>query len=166
MPEQDIPQQKTNWILYAITIIISFVIMYLLIGNITLVSSFLPLESLTIVYIFVSITSLIMGLITGFILNKITKTNKAFLIGNLAVSILSAIVISIQYFIIQNLTSQFQSLAMEENISAQAANGGLQIMVSLFSSFPNPIIASLLILILFNIVPVILFIKRKNKLNN
>jgi len=151
MPQQNIPTQKpiqeTNLIIYIITIIISSLVLLLLNGSLVLSINFLPLTSFTVVYVFISIISLVIGLITGFILNKIAKTNRLLLSGNLIISILSAVIISIYLF-------------MQKRVAEQIADLGTS-LAGMFGPTPNPMLVGVLMIVFFNVVPLILFFKRK-----
>lgn len=50
-------KQKTNWILYTITVIISFGLLAFLNASLSLSTSFLPLPSFAIIYVLISIFS-------------------------------------------------------------------------------------------------------------
>jgi len=105
IPPQTIP--KTNWALYTITIIISIVILLLLNGGLTLSASFLGLTSFTTLFVFISLISLVIGLISGFILNKIAKSNKSFLLGTSITSFLCATMVSIYLSVQKKLAEKF-----------------------------------------------------------
>jgi len=111
IPPQTIP--KTNWVLYTITIIISIVILLLLNGGLTLSASFLGLTSFTTLFVFISLISLVIGLISGFILNKIAKSNKSFLLGTSITSFLCATMVSIYLSVQKKLAEKLATLETE-----------------------------------------------------
>tara|TARA_Y100000310_G_C20672265_1_gene810918 strand:- start:172 stop:717 length:546 start_codon:yes stop_codon:yes gene_type:complete len=151
MEEQNMYQEKTNWILYTIIVVISFVILLLLNGGLSLSTSF-GLFTLTIVYFLVSALSLVIGLITGLILNKVAKSNKALIVGGSIISFLTATIISIFLSVQNKLSEQMQ--AFEE--------GGIGLS-GLFEGHPNPILIGILTIIFFNLTFVIIFMRKEQK---
>jgi hypothetical protein len=145
-------ENKIKWILYTITLIISFGILMLLNGTLALSTSFLGLASLTTIYVLISIFSVIIGLPTAFILNKIIKSNKALIMGCSIVSFLTATIIAI--------TLSVQTSLAEQMAAFEVAGMGL---IEMFGSMPNPILTGVLIIIFFNITPIIIFFRKQEK---
>jgi len=152
IPPQTIP--KTNWALYTITIIISIVILLLLNGGLTLSASFLGLTSFTTLFVFISLISLVIGLISGFILNKIAKSNKSFLLGTSITSFLCATMVSIYLSVQKKLAEKLATLETE---GFGGSLGGL------FGETPNPLLTGSLIIVFFNITPLILYLRKEEK---
>jgi len=152
MDEQNIYQEKTNWVLYTVIVVISFVILLLLNGGLSLSTSF-GLLTLTMVYFLVSALSLVIGLITGLILNKVAKSNKALIVGGSIVSFLTATTISI-FLSVQNKLSE----------QMQAFEGEWMGLSGLFEGIPNPILIGILTIIFFNLTFVIIFMRKEQKL--
>lgn len=148
IPSQIIP--KTNWALYTITVIISFAILILLNGGLTLSTSFLGLTSFTALFVFISLSSFIIGLIDGFILNKIAKSNKSFLWGTSIISFLCATIVSVYLSVQRKLVEKLANL--------ETAGFG-----DLFGETPNPLLTGFLVIIFFNIIPLILYLKKEEK---
>jgi len=145
-------EQKTNWVLYTITIIISFGILMFLNGSLSLSTSFLALPTFTMVYVLISIFSVVIGLIMSLILNKIAKSNKAYIIGCSIVSFLTATIVSIILLVQGKLAEQMQALETE--------GMGLS---GLFGNTPNPLLLGILTIIFFNITPMIIFFRKQEK---
>lgn len=155
-PISNIPPQtpKTNWALYIITIIISFIILLLLDGGSALSASFLGLTSFATLFLFISILSLVIGIIAGFILNVIARSNKSFLLGTSIISFLCATVVSV-YLSVQKILAE-KVTALE----TESFGGSLG---SLFGETPNPLLTGFLIILFFNITPLILFLRKEEK---
>jgi hypothetical protein len=145
-------EQKTNWVLYTITIIISFGILMFLNGSLSLSTSFLALPTFTMVYVLISIFSIVIGLMMGLILNKIAKSNKSFIIGCSVVSFLTATIVSIILSVQNKLAAQMQALETE--------GMGLS---GLFGNTPNSFLLGILTIIFFNITPIIIFFRKQEK---
>ena len=153
IPQEGIPPQpvqKTNWILYIITVAITFAILVFIGGILSISTSFLTLTSFTALYIFISIVSLVIGLISALLLNKIAKSNKSFLLGGSIVSFLSAAILSV-------------SLSVQKRLAAQMAGLETGGMVGLFGEMPNAFLTGILIIIFFNIPFLILFFRKEQK---
>ena len=150
--QQNIPLQslqKTNWFLYVIIIIISFGILISLTGGLSLATGFLPLTSFVIVYVYSSIISFVIGLITAFILNKVAKSNKSFLLGGSIISFLAATMVSIILIVYKNLAAEISTLELG--------------LTSLFGKTPNSFLSAILIIIFFNIFFLVLFFRKEQK---
>jgi len=143
--EQNLSVQKTNWVLYIITLIGSLLAILLLNGGLSLSTSFLDLNSFTAVYILIAIISLGAGFASALVLKMVAKSMKSFLMGGIIVSSLAAGLI-------------FTSLIIQDRLGDVSQMGGI---VSLFGDVPNAYIAGILILLFFNIP----FMLLKNKYN-
>lgn len=95
---------------------------------------------------------MVIGLIASLILNKIAKSNKAFIVGCSIVSFLTASTISIILSVESKLAQQMQALEPS----------GMD-LAGLFGNTPNPLAIGILTIVFFNITAVIIFFRKQEK---
>lgn len=148
------PVEKTNWALYTLTIVISFLFLTLLNLGLSISAPFLSLKSLTTFYISISIVSIIIGIISAFALNKVAKSNMSFFSGGLIASILSATI---------NYTYLSIHRGLEKSVSGLVIESIDVSLLPTFNKTPNPFLTGILMIIFFNVTFLILSFKKLKK---
>ena len=124
-------KDKSSWLLYTVTIIVSFLVLIFIDGFLTLTSPFgaMPL----LIYVLVAILSAAIGLATAFVLRSFSKTDRSFLVGCTIVSFLAATVLSSFAFLTNILNKEMQGLSA--SVDGATAVGSLS---NFYNSIPYP----------------------------
>lgn len=142
-------REKTHWFLYVLTIFISFHVLVGVIFYLTMASSFI--NAGLAFYLYSAIVCLVLGYVTGFVLNRITHKNKILVVGGIIPSFLCAFV----FFFVDNLMLVLnkQMDALNQTAVSQGVTGviGGTGMASMFGTPSNPIITAVLIIVFFNL---------------
>lgn len=139
---------------YIITLIVAILVMLFLEGSIALSATFLPFASFTAVYVMLAGVALVIGFLCALVLRKLAATDKSFLIGNMLISVICALFITV--------TLLLQMLVARQVAAYPPGEAGVDI-ATLFGAVPDPLLSGAIILVLFNIAPVIIFFGKEKK---
>jgi len=110
-------------------------------------------------YSLICIASLILGFITGIVLNKNTESQMKLVVAGIEISIIVSLIMFSLTWILTGLDKQIQQLS-------EVSNGGVGFSPSFFGTPGNPFIQVALIYIFFNMAFLINYIRNDQEKNN